>query len=258
MYDEEASAVATPWIGLTPGLNQEETYLSVREDFCQALLRLGARPVLLPLDAGEDVLQDYVQRLDGFLFTGGGDVDPRYFGQPCRPWSGAISPRRDAMELALCRMLLSSEKPVLGICRGFQIMNIVLGGDIYQDIPKEFVTENPVAHHQLQPARYPAHAVVLSPGSRLHAVFGAKAWVNSLHHQGVNRMGAGFLPTVHSLDGLCEGAELTGARFFVGVQWHPERLWQSDPAQMALFADFVSACGGRPDKKFIFSDRPPV
>ena len=100
MSCKEAASVATPWIGLTPGLNHEETYVSVRDDFCQALLRLGARPVLLPLDAGEAVLQDYVQTLDGFLFTGGGDVDPQYFHQPCRPWSGDISPRRDAMELS--------------------------------------------------------------------------------------------------------------------------------------------------------------
>ena len=83
MSCKEAASVATPWIGLTPGLNHEETYVSVRDDFCQALLRLGARPVLLPLDAGEAVLQDYVQTLDGFLFTGGGDVDPQYFHQPC-------------------------------------------------------------------------------------------------------------------------------------------------------------------------------
>lgn len=244
MSCKEAASVATPWIGLTPGLNHEETYVSVRDDFCQALLRLGARPVLLPLDAVEAVLQDYVQTLDGFLFTGGGDVDPQYFHQPCRPWSGSISPRRDAMELTLCRLLLPTVKPVLGVCRGFQVMNIALGGDVYQDIPKEFVTDNPIAHRQLQPEHYPAHAVALSPHSRLQAILGDSARVNSLHHQGVHRMGQGFIPTAHSEDGLCEGAELAGERFFVGVQWHPERLWQTEPGQLALFEAFVAACGG--------------
>ena len=209
MSCKEAASVATPWIGLTPGLNHEETYVSVRDDFCQALLRLGARPVLLPLDAGEAVLQDYVQTLDGFLFTGGGDVDP-----------------------------------VLGVCRGFQVMNIALGGNVYQDIPKEFVTDNPIAHRQLQPEHYPAHAVALSPHSRLQAILGDSARVNSLHHQGVHHMGQGFIPTAHSEDGLCEGAELAGERFFVGVQWHPERLWQTEPGQLALFEAFVAACGG--------------
>ena len=118
MSCKEAASVATPWIGLTPGLNHEETYVSVRDDFCQALLRLGARPVLLPLDAGEAVLQDYVQTLDGFLFTGGGDVDPQYFHQPCRPWSGDISPRRDAMELTLCR---SASFPPSSLCWAYAV-----------------------------------------------------------------------------------------------------------------------------------------
>lgn len=245
MDNKEAASVAAPWIGLTPGLNHEETYLSVRDDFFQALLCLGARPVLLPLDGGEDVLQDYVHSLDGFLFTGGGDVDPQYFGQPCRPWSGAISPRRDAMEMTLCRLLLSTAKPVLGVCRGFQVMNIALGGDIYQDIPKEFATENPIAHRQTQGEHYPSHAVTLAPGSRLGDILGPAARVNSLHHQGIRRMGEGFLPTAHSEDGLCEGAELAGERFFVGVQWHPERLWRTDPGQMALLEAFVAACGGK-------------
>ncbi len=233
------------WIGLTPGLNRDETYLSVREDFCQALLQLGARPVVLPLACQEAELRDYARTLDGFLFTGGGDVDPRYFQAPCRPWSGEISPRRDEMEISLCRLLLENRKPVLGVCRGFQVMNIALGGDIYQDIPKEFSTENPVAHHQLQPARYPIHQVALTPGSRLHAILGPSAWVNSLHHQGVRRLGEGFVPTAYSEDGLCEGAELAGDSFYVGVQWHPERLWRSDRAQLELFAAFVAACGGK-------------
>ena len=237
--------MASPWIGLTPGLNREETYLSVREDFCRALLHLGARPALLPLTDDPDALRDYVQTLDGFLFTGGGDVDPLYFGQPCRPWSGAISPQRDAMEIALCRLLLDSRKPVLGVCRGFQIMNIALGGDIYQDLPKEFATDNPVAHQQPQPACYPIHQVTLAPGSRLHALLGGSTRVNSLHHQGVNRLGSGFLPTARSEDGLCEGAELVGERFFIGVQWHPERLWERDPGQLYLFAAFVDACEGK-------------
>ena len=92
-----------------------------------------------PWTPGKRCSRTHARTLDGFLFTGGGDVDPQYFHQPCRPWSGDISPRRDAMELTLCRLLLPTVKPVLGVCRGFQVMNIALGGDVYQDIPKEFV-----------------------------------------------------------------------------------------------------------------------
>lgn len=239
--------MATPWIGLTPALNQQETHLMAHESFFTALTHYGAQPVLLPLTDCEETLSACVERLDGFILTGGSDLDPLCYGEVCRPWCGAIIPRRDEMELKLCRMLLAAGKPVLGICRGFQVMNVTLGGSLYQDLEKELETDEPLAHRQHQPDHFPAHSIALTPSSRLHHILGHETRVNSLHHQGIKRLGQGFICTAVSPDGLCEGAELTGAPFFVGVQWHPERMWQQDAAQRKLFEAFLAACA--PDQK---------
>ena len=234
--------MSTPWIGLTPGVHQNGTHLLTHMGFFDALLHAGARPVALPLTDDPHLLADYVEKLDGFLFTGGGDLDPLLYGQPCRPWCGTIEPRRDRMELALLSLLKERSTPVLGICRGLQIMNVALGGTLYQDVEKELATDCPLAHRQKQPDAYPTHTVSLAPGSLLHRLMGAETKVNSLHHQGVRTCAPGFHPTAFSSDGLCEAAELEAHPFFVGVQWHPERMWTQDAKQAALFTAFVQAC----------------
>ena len=232
-----------PWVGLTPALNNENTYLTVREAFCQALIEAGALPVILPLTEDLQVLSAYAEQLDGVVFTGGGDVDPALFSQPCRPWSGRIDPRRDAMELALCRLLMAASKPVLGVCRGMQVMNIACGGDIYQDIEREFHTDCPIAHRQPMPAEYSSHAVHVTEGTRLATlVKQSELRVNSLHHQAVNRLGEGLIGAAYSEDGLCEALEAPKARFFLGVQWHPERLYPMHNEQRAIFTAFVDSC----------------
>ena len=233
-----------PLIGVTAGLTESEEYLTIYRRCMEALEAVGALPVLLPVTDASDTLVALAGRLDGFLFSGGVDVDPLRFGQQQRSTCGTISPLRDANELALARLLIDrGDRPVLGICRGFQVLNIALGGDVYQDLLTDRGGDT-MGHRQKQPETYVSHAVTLAPGSRLRDISGTEElMVNSLHHQAVDRLGKGFAQTATAPDGVIEGAELSGHPFFIGVQWHPERLWWKDEKHLAIFRALGCACG---------------
>lgn len=228
-------------IGVTASLKETGTH-SCSSEYLTALTAHGALPVVLPVTEDEALLRDCVQALDGFLFTGGGDVDPALFGQWQRPACGNITPQRDAHELALARLLLEGgRKPVLGICRGVQVLNVALGGELYQDIDTD-VSAVHMAHRQKQPFPYVSHPVDIVPGTLLHRVIGQKRlMVNSLHHQAISRPGA-WRVCATAPDGIIEAAELPEHPFFLGVQWHPEQLQHKDAAASALFSAFVAAC----------------
>ena len=236
-----------PVIGVTCSPNEAENRISLHCGNMDALLAAGALPVALPLTDEPQALQAMVDSCDGFLFSGGGDVDPLLFRQSQKPFCGGISPKRDAMELGLAALLIARrDKPVLGICRGFQVMNIALGGDVYQDIAAEYPGDA-IAHRQKQPEQYPSHQVIVTMSSLLDVVTHAhQLMVNSLHHQAVRRLGEGFLPCGVAPDGIIEAAALEGHPFFLGVQWHPERMWQTDAPSMDLFRALVEACDGTP------------
>ncbi len=233
-----------PLIGITAGLNDQEKFHMLSRYFMEALCACDALPVMLPLTCDDALLNAYLDKLDGVLFSGGADVDPLLFGQYQKPGCGAISPLRDAHELALAKLLIDrKDKPVLGVCRGFQVMNIALGGDIYQDIPSEYEGET-LAHRQKQPEYYPSHPVDVTPGSYLEKITGQQTlMVNSLHHQAVRHIKSWNACAV-APDGIVEAAEMQDHPFFVGVQWHPERLWERDAASAKLFQAFVQACRG--------------
>ena len=231
-----------PLIGVTAGLNDQKKYQLLNRSFMDAIIAQGGLPVTLPLTDDEAILRQYVETCDGFLFSGGEDVDPLLFGQYQKPGCGSICPVRDTHELALLKLLLQrGDKPVLGICRGLQVMNIALGGDIYQDLPTEY--ENTlIAHRQKQEACYASHPVKVEPGTLLHTIAGNDTMmVNSLHHQAI-RNAQGWRVTATAPDGVIEAAELPGHPYFLGVQWHPERLWDHSQAHMNLFKSFVDAC----------------
>lgn len=231
-----------PMIGITSGLNDQEKYHVLSRYFMEALCACDALPVMLPLTCDEHLLHAYIDRLDGVLFSGGTDVDPMLFGEYQKPACGSISPLRDAHELALAKMLsVRKDKPVLGVCRGFQVLNIALGGDIYQDISTGFEGEA-IAHRQKQPEYYPSHPVAVASGSLLEGITGQQTlMVNSLHHQAVRKI-KGWSACATSPDGIVEAAEMQDHPFFLGVQWHPERLWDRDHASAAIFRAFVDAC----------------
>lgn len=232
-----------PLIGLTPSYDEKNGDLKARTTYLKALKAAGAIPLVLPLTGCLEDFKQLTDLLDGFLFTGGPDVHPFVFGEETLAGCGAVSPERDEMELKLLPLVMERQKPVFGICRGVQVINIALGGDIWQDISSQVHFKTPIAHSQPFSYSSPSHTVRLLEGSRLAQITGLlKLSVNSMHHQAVRKVASGLLASAYSADGLVEALELPDYPFFVGVQWHPEYLWERDESAEKLFRSFVSAC----------------
>lgn len=232
-----------PLIGLTPYHDTDNHDIKMRPTYLRALKAAGAIPVVMPLEASKDDLMQLTDELDGFLFAGGPDVHPFLFGEETREGCGNVSKERDQMELTLLPLILALGKPVLGICRGIQILNIGLGGDIWQDIPFQVKRDFPIAHSQPFYYNMPSHTVTLSDDSLLSSIAGkSELKVNSMHHQAVREVAPGLIATAWSPDQLVEAIEMPGYPFFLGVQWHPEYLWEKDDVALRMFQTFVDAC----------------
>ena len=233
-----------PLIGVLPLFDRESHNLWINPKYLAGLRTAGGAPALLDLTDDEDYCRTMLQRCDGFLFTGGPDVEPSLYGHELIPECGFILPLRDSQELLLLKLALAADKPILGICRGVQILNVAAGGTMYQDIP----AQKPVHlfHNQAGTVEFttPTHPVTVVPGTKTFALLGRELLaVNSMHHQAVWDLAPGFIPSAFAPDGLVEAIESTSHRFAVGVQWHPEFLWENDPRQHRLFAGLVEACG---------------
>lgn len=221
-----------PIIGISPNYSYETKEYSLNEDYVLAIEKAGGCPiVLLP----HQPLPDF---LDGLLLTGGGDIDPLLFGEEPLHQSGEINPLRDAYEMRICQEALDSNLPLLGICRGMQIMNVVTGGGIYQDIGVQ--TGTTLKHIQQAPRTYGTHSIFIEDNTVLSALWENKrTTVNTLHHQSCSTLGEGFLASAKSADGLIEAIEHTKKRFAVGVQWHPEAMKTEEMG--LLFNAFLKA-----------------
>ncbi len=232
-----------PLIGLTPAHDMESGDVKARPTYMRALKAAGAIPVVMPLDASEEDLKQLSKDLDGFLFTGGPDVHPFLFGEETQAHCGNVSPARDQMEISLLPMIMELQKPILGICRGIQILNIALGGNIWQDIPSQVTRDFPLAHSQPFSYDMPCHTVVLTEGSLLARLSESSSIkVNSMHHQAVKDLAPGLIASAYSTDYLIEALEMPDYPFFIGVQWHPEYLWEKNKEAFRLFQTFVMAC----------------
>ncbi len=232
-----------PLIGLTPAHDMESGDVKARPTYMRALKAAGAIPVVMPLDASEEDLKQLSQDLDGFLFTGGPDVHPFLFGEETQAHCGNVSPARDQMEISLLPMIMELRKPVLGICRGIQVLNIALGGNIWQDIPSQVTRDFPLAHSQPFSYDMPCHTVALTEGSLLARISESSSIkVNSMHHQAVKDLAPGLIASAYSTDYLIEALEMPDYPFFIGVQWHPEYLWEKNKEAFRLFQTFVKAC----------------
>lgn len=234
-----------PVILLTPYFNTERDEPYMRPAFLKAVRHAGGIPVILPLDLTEADLAQLLEGADAVLFTGGPDVHPFFFGEETQAHCGNVCLRRDELELALLRLAMEAKKPILGVCRGVQILNIGLGGDIYQDIPSQFKEEFPIAHTQPFAYDIPSHTVSVTPGTLLARIAqNSVIKVNSMHHQAVRRVAPGLTASGHAPGGLVECVEKPDYPFFIGVQWHPEYLWEQDEAAARLFRMFVEAARG--------------
>jgi putative glutamine amidotransferase len=183
-------------------------------DYVTAVERAGGRPLLVP--PGEDAVEETLDALDGLVFSGGADLDPARYGQEAHPETDRPGPR-DGGELALLQAALARDLPVLAICRGSQILNVVRGGDLVQHLPEELGDER----HRPTPGVFAEHEVRVEPGTRLAEAVGGHV-VKSHHHQGLGRVGDGLRPAAWADDGTLEAVEAPDRRFAVGVLWHPE------------------------------------
>lgn len=209
----------------------------------------GAVPWMVPLLHDDlDTLREIYERLDGILIPGGVDLSPETYGADPSDFTGRIDPARDSVELQLTRWAIEDSKPVLGLCRGAQIINVACGGTLYQDLAADY--PGAIKHDYFPTAGYDrsylAHEVSLTEGSRLATAMEQTAVaVNSMHHQGIRTLGSGLVPVAVAPDGLVEGIELEGSAFVVGVQWHPEIFEPTDEHTRALFKEFLAASGRR-------------
>ncbi|NPV84905.1 MAG: gamma-glutamyl-gamma-aminobutyrate hydrolase family protein [Anaerolineae bacterium] len=233
-----------PLIGVTASRSETKSDLpraQVNETYIQALLQAGGTPLILPVGLSEEHLLPLCSSLDGFLLTGGADIDPALFGGQPHAEVYGIDHARDRMEIALTRLCAQNNIPLLAICRGIQVMNVALGGTLYTHIADQL--PNALRHDW-----YPnfardrlSHRVRIEKDSQLYRILGSETLeVNSLHHQGVAKVAPGLLASAFSPDQLVEALELRGHPFAIGVQWHPEELTAHLPMR-ALFNAFIQA-----------------
>ncbi len=232
-----------PFIGVTPWYDYDKRITYIKPGYCEGITAAGGIPLLLPLVSEAEVLEELLAKMDGILISGGPDVDGVHFGEHNLPWGGEISPYRDAMELYLAKRFIDENKPVFGICRGLQVMNVAMGGTLYQDIYSQQKGKELLKHSQDAPKWYPTHDIAIEEGSKVAAALGMlQVKVNSFHHQAVKEVAPGFAVTSRSPDGIIEALEYEGRTFAVGVQWHPELMWEQNHVFLHLFRDFVNCC----------------
>jgi putative glutamine amidotransferase len=248
--DQRAEArMGRPVIGLScdlgytverPGRPSLPRY-EVKRSYADAVLTAGGLPVLLPYDAAPSAAAELLGFCDGLVVTGGTfDVPPEFYGQPPHPRLGPLLPERASFERRLLEEALGRSLPVLGVCGGMQLLAVVAGGELWQDIPAQLPEASP--HEQPHDPRTPGHRVHVEAGTRLRAAVDAEEiWVNSTHHQSVRSAGRARV-SARSPDGLVEAIELPES-FALGVQWHPELL--AEPAHRAIFSALVAACRAR-------------
>jgi putative glutamine amidotransferase len=241
-----------PIIGITATLKEDVDAVAERPlgrfvradlDYVDGVAGAGGVPVVLPPTGDETAAETVIRSLDGLLLSGGSDLDPGYYGEEPVPELGVTLPERDAFEMTLVELALRRGMPVFGICRGMQVLNVALGGTLYQDLPSQW-ERDVLKHRQDTPKWQPTHEVRVEDGSYVAGVMDrGVVKVNSYHHQGVKDLARGLLATGRSSDGVVEAVESVDVseRWLLGVQWHAEAMRGAGPQQESLFEAHVLA-----------------
>ena len=229
-----------PVIGIVPMYDEKMENYRLRPGYMDAVAKAGGLPVMLHPTEDEAAFHQLLETCDGFIFSGGQDIEPSRYGEEKLERCEECMPARDSYELAFLKLVLENNKPVLGICRGIQVLNVLCGGDIYQDIPTQLGSE--VIHRAAVMGEAAMHQVEVYENTPLAEITGESAIeVNSFHHQSVKNLGSGLLPMAKAPDGVIEAAYVQGKRFALAVQWHPELMFRNDKNAMALFEALVDA-----------------
>lgn len=230
-----------PIIGVTPQYDIEKDRIKIEPSYFEAIQKAGGIPILLPLHNDTKDLQDLLKCIDGIVFSGGPDVNPFYFNEEAIPECRVIVQERDRMELDLLPLVMQLKIPVLAICRGIQVVNIALGGDIYQDITAQTNTVTRIMHDQKAKRSTTVHKVQIAKDTLLERILDkGEIFVNSFHHQVVRKLGKDLIVAATSSDGLIEAVTMENYPFFLGVQWHPEDLYEVDKNAQKIFHEFIA------------------
>lgn len=219
--------------GMFPGYKRAY----VNDDYVKAVAMAGGVPYIIPIVSDEDLAKEQISNVDALILSGGYDVNPLIYGEEPKQKLGAILPERDKFDLWLLKEACKMNKPVLGICRGIQLMNAAFGGTLNQDLSYD---ENCYIKHLQETSPSTAgHTVEIMEGSRLNSILGSKITTNSFHHQSLNRVAEGFKVTAKAKDGTIEAIEKNGENFVMGIQWHPEMMSSSSPEMLNIFKELI-------------------
>ena len=229
-----------PIIGILSEIDMEKNS-KLQNIYIKAVETSGGVPILLPYVEDSETMERFVGLCDGFLFTGGADVNPNRYGEEKKSTCEDVQYYRDELEFRVFQKALSTSKPILAICRGAQLTNVALGGTLYQDIPTELDTQIP--HRQSEPDCSPSHEVKVFADTPLYKIAGTeRIQANSFHHQAIKKLGKGLAVMAVADDEMIEAFYLSGERYLCAYQWHPERLYETNPHNRRIFDDFINAC----------------
>lgn len=232
-----------PVIGIGPSIENGSHMHFTNHDNIAAIQEAGGMPVILPYVSDATLIDQAANLIDGLYLTGGNDIDPTLFGEEPHPNLGEINPVRDDYEMAIIKKMLNMNKPILGVCKGCQMINIAMGGDMYQDIYTQM--ENTLLQHgQKAPAEHGSHYMDIQENSLLHNIIGEnRIKVNSRHHQANRNPGKVIVHSGLATDGVVEAMESTHHSFVLGLQWHPENMAvKGNEHAKKIFTSFIKAC----------------
>jgi len=238
-----------PLIGVSCGTSALDIHAQTQQDrlnqaYSLALAAAGAIPVILPNLPDPVLGEALLERLDGLLVSGGADVAPALYGEEILNETVKIDAARDTFEIPLLRAAVRQDLPLLAICRGIQVLNVALGGSLYQDIPAQVETET--CHSQMAARHVATHAVRVASGTRVAEIVGAGAMaVNSFHHQALKTVAGDLQVVARAEDDIVEAVEIVDRRFCIGVQFHPEEMVGDHAPARRLFAAFAAAAADR-------------
>ena len=211
-----------PIIGISGTFTGANNATQVNSTYINAVMRAGGVPVVLPINGDKEVMKRMIETIDALIMTGGEDIDPVYYGEEPIPQQGEIVPERDAFDIEMIKLAVAQDIPLLGICRGHQLMNVAFGGTLYQDIPSQIKT-GVLKHSQRAPGWYGTHKVQIQEGSILATALGkTSVYTNTFHHQAVKDVAPGFIVTARTSDGVVEAIEKKDNKKVFGFQFHPE------------------------------------
>lgn len=230
-----------PVIGVMPLVDEDRESIWMLPGYLDLITKAGGIPLILPLHISSTDYEEIIDHFNGFLFTGGHDVDPSLYGEEKKEYSGSSSQERDTMEKMIFQDAWTRDLPLFGICRGIQFFNVMRQGTLYQDLEREYSSD--IEHHMTRPYDRTVHDVIIRKDTPLFDLWKKEEKaVNSYHHQAVKTLGKDLAPMAVSEDGLIEAVYAPYKKFIWAVQWHPELIFQKDNDQLSLIQKFIESC----------------